>query len=201
MPKVSWQIDPFGASREMASLYAQLGFDGHVLNRGIHPQGDYIWRASDDLNTKIFSTVLHKHYSAPNGFKFELAENQINDSNVVAKVTEFVRVSREWNTNYGSKNHVLMTMGDDFQYVEAARWFTNMDILIKEIGKNYSDSINIFYSSPDCYVLAMNEANRTYGERCAVDYFNYWVGYYSNRPALKYNDRINNNLLQVNVFN
>ncbi len=78
-PSVSWQIDPFGASKEMASLYAQMGFDGHVVNRGIKPKGEFIWRGSHDLGEKsdIFTTTLHDHYDAPNGFNFENGMNFI----------------------------------------------------------------------------------------------------------------------------
>lgn len=32
-PKVGWQIDPFGHSREMASIFAQMGFDGLFFSR------------------------------------------------------------------------------------------------------------------------------------------------------------------------
>ncbi|CAG2119331.1 unnamed protein product, partial [Medioppia subpectinata] len=71
--------------------------------------------------------------------------NEINETNLVAKVTDFVRVARDWDRAYGHSGH-------------------------GGVG---------------------------YEERAAVDYFNYWVGYYSNRPALKYNNRINNNLLQA----
>jgi lysosomal alpha-mannosidase len=72
-PLVSWQIDSFGASKEMASLYAQMGFDGHVVNRGVEPKGEFIWRGSHDLGDKsqIFTTVLHDYYKPPNGFDFE----------------------------------------------------------------------------------------------------------------------------------
>ena len=72
-PLISWQIDPFGASKEMPSLYAQMGFDGHVFNRGVSPKGEFVWRGSQSLGqkTEIFTTILHNHYSAPNGFDFE----------------------------------------------------------------------------------------------------------------------------------
>jgi lysosomal alpha-mannosidase len=70
-PSVSWQIDPFGASKEMASLYAQMGFNGHVTN--IKPKGEFIWRGSHDLGDKseIFTTVLHDHFGPPCGFDYE----------------------------------------------------------------------------------------------------------------------------------
>jgi lysosomal alpha-mannosidase len=72
-PLVSWQVDPFGASKEMASLYAQMGFDGHFTNRGIKPKGEFIWRGSHDLGEKseIFTTVLHNAFASPSGFDFE----------------------------------------------------------------------------------------------------------------------------------
>ena len=32
-PRAAWQVDPFGHSREQASLFAQFGFDGLFLGR------------------------------------------------------------------------------------------------------------------------------------------------------------------------
>ncbi|CAG2101230.1 unnamed protein product [Medioppia subpectinata] len=193
-PKASWQIDPFGASLEMPSLYAQMGFDGHVCNRGPDP-GEYIWHVSPDLNTRIFTTILHSHYSAPNGYNFEDGHSRISHRNVHAKTEKFINNARNWNNDYGNTNHVLVTMGDDFKYRTANNWFENMDKMINEAKANYPD-VNLFYSSPDCYVKEVNGLNRTFDDR-NVDYLSYWVGYYSNRPALKYQDRLANNILQA----
>ncbi|KAG8262577.1 carbohydrate binding [Homalodisca vitripennis] len=58
VPRVGWQIDPFGHSRETASIMARLGFDGLLLGRidymdkatrMIHKQMEMIWEASPNL--------------------------------------------------------------------------------------------------------------------------------------------------------
>jgi lysosomal alpha-mannosidase len=194
-PKISWQIDPFGHSKEMASLFAQMGFDAHVINRGAQ-KGEFIWKGSKDLgpNSEIFTTVLHHHYDPPNGFDFETG-NDLTDANKAAKAAEFVRIAQTWNNDYGNTSQVLMPMGSDFRYQNAERWFTNMDKLIEEITATHKD-VNIFYSTPNCYIHEVNNLNKTYSQR-DVDYFNYWAGYYSNRPTLKRQDRVNHNYIQV----
>ena len=198
-PKVSWQIDPFGASREMASLYAQLGFDGHVVNRGPHiDKGEYIWKGLDDLNSTIFTTVLHKHYSPPKGLNFENNGNNLNDQNKASKADELVNVTRGWNENYGNTNQVLVPMGDDFQYKNAENWFKNMDKLIEEVKSRHKD-VDIFYSTPNCYINAVNSVNKTFPER-TVDYMTLWGGYYTSRMTIKLQDRITNNFAQVRSY-
>jgi lysosomal alpha-mannosidase len=197
-PKTSWQIDPFGHSKEMASLYAQMGFDGHIVNRGV-PKEEFLWKDSEDLHSKsaIFTTVLHNHYDPPEGFNFEYV-NDITEGNKANKSIEFVKIAQNWNQNYGNTNHVLMPMGSDFQYQNAEHWFSNLDKLIEEILAT-REEVDIFYSTPNCYIHDINLLNRTFNQRDS-DYLNYWVGYYSNRPTLKRQDRVNNNYLQVILF-
>lgn len=71
VPKLSWQIDPFGASKEAAHLFALMGFDAHVTNRGNDQLfGEFLWNTSSD-GREIFTTRTHHHYHAPDGFNFE----------------------------------------------------------------------------------------------------------------------------------
>ena len=63
--------------------------------------------------------------------------------------------------------------------------------------------VNAFYSTPSCYLYALNKANQTYTSK-ADDFFPYasrahtfWTGYFTSRPALKGYVRQSNNVLQV----
>jgi lysosomal alpha-mannosidase len=58
VPKIGWQIDPFGHSREQASLFAQMSFDGLFFARMDYQDSalrakekrlEFVWKASDDL--------------------------------------------------------------------------------------------------------------------------------------------------------
>lgn len=99
---LSWQIDPFGHSREQASLFAQMGFDGLFIGRLdyqdkmarlLNKTPEMVWRSSANLgksrlnfsflmlinfnaclidNTDLFTGVLYNNYGPPNGFCFDI---------------------------------------------------------------------------------------------------------------------------------
>ena len=63
--------------------------------------------------------------------------------------------------------------------------------------------MNVFYSTPSCYLYALNRANRTWISK-TDDFFPYashphgfWTGYFTSRAALKRYERYSNNVLQV----
>lgn len=82
-PRVGWQIDPFGHSREMASLLAQMSFDGLFFGR-LHYEDkarrlrdkemEMIWKASNNLgeSAEIFTGALYNTYSPPSGFCWDI---------------------------------------------------------------------------------------------------------------------------------
>ncbi len=67
-PKIGWQIDPFGHSREQASIFAQMGFDGMLfgrfdyqdyIQRNSTKNMEMVWKASANLGEEhIIATVI-----------------------------------------------------------------------------------------------------------------------------------------------
>lgn len=63
--------------------------------------------------------------------------------------------------------------------------------------------MNVFYSTPSCYVYALNHANRTWTSK-TDDFFpyamtprKYETGFFTSRPAFKRYERYSNNILQM----
>ncbi|KOB69278.1 putative lysosomal alpha-mannosidase, partial [Operophtera brumata] len=148
LPRVGWQIDPFGHAREFASLLAGMGYDGLFLGRIDYQDKEWrktnrnmemLWRGDDDLGnpSDIFTGILYNTYSPPPGFCFDVLCNDepiVDDVdspmfNVDDKVNAFISIVRNMSLSYVT-NNVLVTMGEDFQYQDAAMWYTNLDKLI-----------------------------------------------------------------------
>jgi len=83
-PRSAWQIDPFGHSREQASLFAQFGFDGLFHGRIDYQDLDFrgqtrtregLWQASQSLQgtqAELFTGILPNGYGPPPGFCFDI---------------------------------------------------------------------------------------------------------------------------------
>ncbi|XP_069699538.1 lysosomal alpha-mannosidase-like [Periplaneta americana] len=219
-PHIGWQIDPFGHSREMASIIARMGYDGLFFARLDYQDkntrlagktAEMIWEGSSNLGASadMFTSALYNHYSAPSGFCFDILcntepfiDNQKSpDYNVDAKVQNFVNFVNGQAEHYTS-NNILVTMGDDFNYQDALMYFKNMDKLVKYV--NAADKgVNVIYSTPSCYLKAVNDEGLTYTTKqddffpYASDSSSYWTGYFTSRPTTKYFERLGNNFLQV----
>ncbi|XP_045489045.1 lysosomal alpha-mannosidase isoform X2 [Pieris rapae] len=224
IPRVGWQIDPFGHSREFASLLAGMGYDGLFLGRIDYQdkrtrlnnkEMEMIWRGDDNLgaSSDIFTGVLYNTYSPPPGFCFDVLcddEPIIDDPhspmyNVDERLNDFIKYVTEQSKRYRT-NNVIVTMGGDFTYQDATMWYKNLDKLIKYGNmKAAKDGLNIklFYSTPDCYLKAVKDANATFPIKqddffpYASDSTAYWTGYFTSRPTTKYFERLGNNYLQV----
>ncbi|XP_068158601.1 lysosomal alpha-mannosidase-like isoform X2 [Drosophila tropicalis] len=220
-PHVGWQIDAFGHSREMASLFAQMGFDGEFFARMDHSDKDVrlgnlglemIWDASESLsNLEFFTGMLYNHYSAPPGFCFDrlcgddpIIDEESYDNNVKSRVDDFLNYVAGVAEHYRS-NNILIPMGDDFHYENAQQNYQNMDKLIKYVNQRQADGsrYNIFYSTASCYLNSLHKGLQTWPNK-TQDFLphsneakSYWTGYFTSRPTQKRFERDGNHMLQT----
>uniref|UniRef100_A0A914V5H3 Alpha-mannosidase n=1 Tax=Plectus sambesii TaxID=2011161 RepID=A0A914V5H3_9BILA len=221
-PKVAWQIDPFGHSREQASLFSQMGYDAlffartHYLDKTARLQNksiEFLWNTSDDLKTNLLTGSFYMdNYNPPPFFCFD---EQCNDDPIIDDPTmEGYNVDLkaqllvDFITDQAAHqrtNHLMTLMGSDFQYTNAEMWFSNLDKIMNYMQKNQSmTKINLIYSTPSCYVQSLKAANVALATK-TDDFFpyawpgphNYWTGYFTSRPALKFFIRQSSGLLQV----
>ncbi|CAG9577073.1 unnamed protein product [Danaus chrysippus] len=225
-PKAGWQIDTYGHSREHTSLLAQMGFDGLFIGRVDHKEREsmmdegrmeFMWRGSDVLGkmSDIMTHTMFNLYNAPEGFCFDFLCNDepvVDDPdskvfNADKLVNNFIsQIERQ--AKYYDHDTIMVTLGGDFTYQSAANWFMNIDKLINYVSShpaNMSD-VNIFYSTPACYLKAIY----LYGRRDKAvhtekgdhlpygsDLNTYWTGFYTSRPSLKYLARRAHVFLQI----
>lgn len=225
-PKIGWQIDPFGHSREMVSMFAQFGFDGLFLGRIDYQDKDYrfktrtpemIWKGSQNLdNSSVFTSVMYNTYSPPPGFCFDILcqddpiidDKRSPDYNVPKRVKQFLDYVKNMTKVY-TTNNVLVTMGEDFTYQDAHVWFKNIDKLMlyaNQLQANGS-KYNLIYSTPSCYLKAVYEESKKRSLQYPLktdDFFPYgsdshayWTGYFTSKPTIKRFERLGNNFLQV----
>lgn len=218
IPKIGWQIDPFGHSREYASLLSQMGFDGLFLGRidfqdKIFRQNmqsmEFVWKSSPSLGaykTDLFTCILPNTYSPPDQFCFDVNCNdeQLNKYNIQHKAAHFALMMMRQAESYAT-NHTLVTMGMDFHYRDANKWYTNLDLLVDEIQSNPQKyKINLIYSTPSCYLKNIHKQSHVSWPVKLDDFFpyadahnSYWTGYFTSRPGLKYQIVMGNNFLQA----
>ncbi|XP_034043246.1 lysosomal alpha-mannosidase [Thalassophryne amazonica] len=223
-PRVAWHIDPFGHAREHASMFAQMGFDGFFFGRlDYQDRGrrmaekdqELLWRASDSLTppmADLFTGILPNGYNPPDGFCWDQSchdppirdDPDLEDYNVDDVVARFLTIANNQALVYKT-NHIIMTMGSDFQYENANLWYKNLDKLIHYVNARQvkGSKVNVLYSTPSCYLQELHRANLTWTLK-TDDFFPYadnahdfWTGYFTSRPALKRYERVSNGNLQV----
>ncbi|XP_060096660.1 lysosomal alpha-mannosidase [Heteronotia binoei] len=222
-PRVAWHIDPFGHSREQASLFAQMGYDGFFLGRIDYQdkaqretarEMEQLWRASGSLEPPVadlFTGVLPNGYNPPMSLCWDqscsddpIVDDDSDENNVQSLVAYFLGVAAAQSKHYRT-NHIVMTMGSDFQYENANLWYKNMDKLIMHVNAQqlHGSHVHVLYSTPSCYLWELNQANLSWSVKYD-DFFPYadgphhfWTGYFTSRPALKRYERLSNSFLQV----
>ena len=85
----------------------------------------------------------------------------------------FIRHASEYANASLEYTNVMFTMGDDFRYQIATQNFQNIDKLIKHVNaKSRESNVRTFYSTPSCYMKAINKADITWPSK-TDDFFPY----------------------------
>lgn len=200
-PRYGWQIDPFGLSSYYPTLFAYMGFNGHIINRIHYTQKnkwkdekhmEFVWRGSKSLGveTEMFTHVLDSHYSFPSGYNFEKDE-PITDTNIATKADNLVLEFKK-RANWYRTRHLFIPGGDDFRWKDAYIQFENWDKLIDYINARSDQyGVEIHYATLDDYFRSVHAENVTWPVY-ETDFFpyadnadSYWTGYFTSRPELK----------------
>jgi len=181
IPKIGWQLDPFGPSSTQASLLtSEAGFnalyfgriDYQDLKQRQNTQNcEGIWDASANNGDRIFwylTGSFSGNYGAPYGFCFDLLCKDgtplygVKDEMLLARVEVFL-MSVKLQAERSRGHNVMLTMGSDFEYSAANHNFRSLDVLIDTINNNPGmkrvvstlfsefDGVHVFYSTPEIY--------------------------------------------------
>ena len=237
-PLVGWQIDPFGHSRGVQKLYQKMGYDGWFLGRvdyedykrrNSNGQMEFEWNGFwTSINANVYrrppdfcwdSSCDNDRYN-DRGNAFIIDDPELEGYNVEERVNSFIEYVEEHAKTAGyTTNHVMLTMGDDFFYTNADKFFVNLDKLIKYINQLKGDKYHAVYSTPTCYMHNSKIAKESEGknwpsyekdffpycdgnfrpwvEPTGADVHGYWSGYYASRNQLKSSIRTNSTLLHA----
>lgn len=105
---------------------------------------EIIWRGSANYRklSQLLTGVLFNGYDPPSGFCFDdfctdppiRDDPNLFDMNVQERVDLFVEEMCKQAESFQT-NHIIATMGSDFQFENARRWFKNLDKLIKYVNE------------------------------------------------------------------
>jgi len=216
IPKIGWQIDPFGASVGTPVLLAYDCFDALVISRINYLEKDYrqdtqtmefIWHGTSNLGaeTDMFTHLLdYQSYCTPGGFSFDnewnIYDSATNPNPPITPVNIQQRASAlvdnlKTRAGFFATDNFLFPFGCDFDYQNAVTNFKNMDKLINYINANSSYGVHMKWATLSEYFDAVSQVPTTWPEYTG-DFFPYnddavsfWTGYYTSRNELKIKSR------------
>ena len=167
-----------------------------------------IWRpsASTGVNTQTVAGAM-PGYGPPDG---RLCWDEVGCSNtdpiqddplleqynVPSIINLTVTICNQWKpwhrAGSDGTQHLMWTMGSDFQYTNARGWYKNMDKLIHYVNEGTAThGVNLLYSDPGTYTRLKLEQDAPWPLK-TDDFMPYadgphamWSGYFTSRPALK----------------
>ncbi|KAH3763717.1 lysosomal alpha-mannosidase [Pelomyxa schiedti] len=185
VPKVAWQIDPFGASDTIAALFKMMGLENEVHMRidwrlrdemKIQRTLEFIWNTMGTIllpEQNMFTHILEDQYSGPPGMNWEDDTKPVTLLNVEAFALDFITIARERLAMYRT-NNLLMLFGHDFAFQNAAVEFGNMTMIVDWINKHESDyNLTVVYSTPSDYFNTIHSTQVEFPTYEGPDFFPY----------------------------
>lgn len=168
LPKIGWQLDPFGHSAANAALFAQMGFDAIVFAR-INEQDrekrretrdlQFIWTpefVSDaDDQQEIFAHLLYNHYSSPYFLPRDWNRMGQIDEGQVPEVARLWVDLLEDELAAAKTPNIIMIWGDDFAHKNDKSFYVLTQVVTameEEIAKrNLHETYSFSYSTMTKY--------------------------------------------------
>lgn len=207
-PTISWQIDSFGHSAQVAELLSKMGFTAAVINR-VHYKDkqrrkregamEFMWQPFNHTDSRILTHILYDHYSSPTGLDFDDPYKTRPFSgapcnNAESYANRLIRYVLGMQSAYPTK-HLLVPMGDDFAYTNAELVFQSLDGLRNYINSRPELDIEVRYSSLGEYFEAVRKEQPKLQVKFddffpyADEAHSYWTGFYTSRPYIKEHHR------------
>lgn len=207
VPKIGWQLDPFGHSSTSAIIDYLIGFEGLFFarmdyqdeaNRNNNKGLEMIWNPSASMpDISILTGMMHGGYCNPSGFMFEYGDDPIRDDPLLedydlpqkaAQLMQMVNAQ----ASLMRHNDIMLSWGCDFMYQNAHVMYKNIEKLMNYINANQGTyNALLFYSTPSKYAEAIKAANPTLPTKSddfmpyADGSHSYWSGYFTSRATLK----------------
>jgi lysosomal alpha-mannosidase len=208
VPKIGWQLDPFGHSSTSAILNVLTGFealffarmDYQDFNTREADKGlEMTWNPSASLqNISLLTGMMYGGYCSPGGgFMFEYGDPPIQDDPLLEDFNLVGRAQAlmQWSNKQASlmrHNDIMLSWGCDFMYQNAHLMYKNIEKLMTYINNNQATyNARMFYSTPSIYAEAIKTANPTLPTKSddfmpyADGAHSYWSGYFVSRSTLK----------------
>ena len=216
-PTTTWMIDPFGHSSFFGAVMDSplAGVDAvffmradwqEIKARQAARTTEMVWAPSPTLGDggSTYAGILYGGYCTETGLSSDfysddppvMDDQRLEGYNVdavvnatVALVMDALAQVPQGGPGASGAADIMLPLGCDFAWENAASWFDNTDRLIHYL--NLDGRVNAFYSTPSAYAAAKLEAGRAYTKKTAdffpYDFFRhgYLTGFYTSRPALK----------------
>jgi hypothetical protein len=151
IPRIGWQIDPFGLSQVTASLFSNMCFDANVAWRVKGDQRrdflekkmlEFIWRGSSSLerSSDLLLHLLPWSYASPSEFLFE---SELPEKDVAAVTQLFVESVKIRAQAYAS-DQLMWPWGHDFSFTNASIMFSSMDKIFNFIHSHPEFGVRFF---------------------------------------------------------